>query len=96
MASLELNVPLQVPGLASSDRYLKVPSKKSKKLKKKKRSKGKDKSSDEDADAEDSSAPTHIVNVTTEMPEGATVSDNEDSRLPEDDPHRALDIDLDV
>jgi len=98
VASLELNVPLQVTGLASSDKYLKVPSKKTKKTKKKKRGKGKDKVSDEDADAdaEDSSAPTHVVSSNIEMPEGATLSDNEDSHLPENDPHRALDIDLDM
>ena len=102
VAALDLSVPLHIPGLASSDQYLKVPSRSSKKnakkLKKKKRSKhkGSDEDENEDADAEDSSAPVHVVNTVIEMPDGATISDNEDSRLPQDDPHRALDIDLDM
>jgi AP-3 complex subunit delta-1 len=100
VATLDLNVPLKIPGLISSDKYLNVPSrskKNAKKTKKKKRSKnkGSDEDANEDADAEDSSAPTHVVNTTIDMPEGATVSDNEDSHLPEDDPHRALNVDLD-
>jgi len=102
VAALDLTVPLQIPGLASSDKYLKVPStsskKSAKKLKKKKRSKRKGSDDDEqdDADAEDSSAPVHVVNTVIEMPDGAIISDNEESHLPQDDPHRALDIDLDM
>ena len=40
---------------------------------------------------------THVVNTDVgEMPEGANISDdNEPDDRPEDDPHRALDIDLD-
>lgn len=41
--------------------------------------------------------PIHVVSSLIEMPEGASVSDNEDRNQNEnDDPHRALDIDLDV
>jgi len=46
---------------------------------------------------EEDTAPLHIVNTDIgEMPEGAQVSDGEefDSR-PNDDPHKALDINLD-
>lgn len=41
----------------------------------------------------------HIVNTTIEMPEGAILSDSEDKNLSKHDfidPHRALDIDLDM
>ena len=100
VAELDLSTPLKIVGLASSDQYLKVPSRSSKKQKKKKRKRTKSKEeqeeNDADADAEDSSAPTHTVNRIIEMPEGATLSDHEESHLPEDDPHRALDIDLDM
>jgi AP-3 complex subunit delta-1 len=46
---------------------------------------------------DESVAPVHVVNTDIgEMPEGAQVSDGEepDSR-PNDDPHKALDINLD-
>jgi AP-3 complex subunit delta len=40
----------------------------------------------------------HVVNTVIEMPEGAIMSDSEDKNFDNDpnDPHRALDIDLDV
>lgn len=40
----------------------------------------------------------HIVNTKIEMPEGAIMSDSEDKnkQFDLDDPHRALDIDLDM
>lgn len=39
----------------------------------------------------------HVVNTFIDMPEGASVSDNEDKDRDDlNDPHRALDIDLDV
>merc|ERR1739838_569688 len=46
---------------------------------------------------EDLQEPQHVVNVSVgEMPEGADFSDdNEKDERPEDDPHRALDINLD-
>lgn len=49
------------------------------------------------SEEEEDTAPLHIVNTDIgEMPEGAQVSDGEelDSR-PNDDPHKALDINLD-
>ncbi|OXA50499.1 AP-3 complex subunit delta-1 isoform X2 [Folsomia candida] len=100
IAKLDLNVPLQIPTFASSDKYLdenkkkKVkPVKKAKKSKKKKKGK---KSSDEEDD-EETVETFHVVNTAIEMPEGATLSDTEESALAENDPHRALaDIDLDM
>lgn len=39
----------------------------------------------------------HAVNTFIEMPEGASLSDNDDKDKPDiNDPHRALDIDLDL
>lgn len=51
--------------------------------------------SDEDYENTDST-PSHLVNTTIEMPEGATLTDNEDQQVDVNDPHRALDIDLDM
>lgn len=101
IAQLDLNVPLQIPTFASSDKYLsehkkqkKVkPEKKSRKSKKKKKGK---KSSEEEEEEEEVQT-VHVVNTAIDMPEGATLSDPEESSLPENDPHRALaDIDLDM
>lgn len=67
-----------------------------KKDKKKKKKRKKDKVSSDDEDDEDIQA-LHVVNTDIgEMPEGAQLSDPDDfDNRPEDDPHRALDIDLD-
>jgi len=42
--------------------------------------------------------PLHIVNTTLDMPEGVTMSDSEDKdgKYDPNDPHRALDIELDM
>lgn len=42
--------------------------------------------------------PLHIVNTTLDMPEGVTLSDSEDKdgKYDPNDPHRALDIELDM
>lgn len=88
-------------GLASSNHYSSPskayetdPDKQSKKDKKKKKKRKKDKvSSDDDDDIQ----ALHVVNTDIgEMPEGAELSDPDDNdNRPQDDPHRALDIDLD-
>lgn len=98
---LDLNIPLQIPTFASSDKYLQESKqkkvKKDKLAKKKKKKKSKSKGSEEEeAEAEPEPETVHVVNSITEMPEGATLSDTEESALPLDDPHRALDIDLDM
>ncbi|KAK6617430.1 hypothetical protein RUM43_014439 [Polyplax serrata] len=90
--NIDLDIPLKIPGLTSSNKYLQV--KKEKKTKKKsKKSKSRKVSSSED----ENSGPLVIVNTGIgEMPEGAVLSDGEnDDEGPNDDPHRALDIDLD-
>ena len=96
--AIELSVPLTIPGMTSLSKYEMVDgsggSKKHRRKKTKKRSKkkGTPVSSSEDE------APTPLIVNTCagEMPDGATLSDDNDrdSRAP-DDPHRALDIDLD-
>lgn len=42
--------------------------------------------------------PIHIVNTTLDLPEGAEFTDNDDSdgKFDPDDPHRALNIELDM
>lgn len=68
----------------------KKPKKKTKKKKHKTVS-----SSDEDNDAD--LGPSLVVNQNFELPEGAKMSDDSDSgQMNPDDPHRALDIDLDL
>lgn len=100
---LELNVPLQIPTFASSDKYLqeskqkKIKKDKSGKKKKKKKNKNKESGEEEEVEPEpEPEVPVHVVNTFIEMPEGATMSDTEESALALDDPHRALDIDLDM
>lgn len=95
ISKIDLSVPLQIPGLISSDRYLESSKPRSKaKSKKVKKEKKKQK-----GDVHKSPSPEleamHVVNTAIEMPEGATASDNDDQTLSFDDPHRALDIDLD-
>lgn len=102
--TIDLGVPLQIPGLASADQYLNISRESSelgdkKKKKKKKRKKSVQNSSSDDND-EGTSAPVHVVRKNLEMPEGAEASDGDDNdvagHLAKDDPHRALaDVRLD-
>lgn len=93
VAELNLNIPLKVIGQKRSDKYLKMTSdkKKSKKKGKKKKHKS-ESSSDEYADV----GPSIEVKRDLELPEGATLSDSDSDHNRADDPHRALDIDLDL
>lgn len=94
IAELNLNVPLKVVGQKRSDKYLTMGAgekKKSKKKSKKKKRKS-ESSSDENAEG----APVIEVKRDLELPEGATLSDSDSSHDHKDDPHRALDIDLDL
>lgn len=86
-----------------SDKYLEESRKsqrKEKKAEKTKKSKKKSKKNKLELPSEsdsDEPKPIHVVNTTIEMPEGATMSDNDDGNdLDVNDPHRALDINLDV
>lgn len=96
---LDLNIALQIPRFASSDKYLresKAKKTRKERSEKKKKTKKKSKSKEEEEEVEPEPEPVHVVNTIIEMPEGATMSDTEESALPLDDPHRALDIDLDM
>ncbi|KAG8236468.1 hypothetical protein J437_LFUL015474 [Ladona fulva] len=101
VAPIELSTPLHIAGLASSDKYLNLDRKKTRKKTKKVHKKGKRSSKANGvsaSDDEDDEPPVvHAVNTDIgEMPEGVELSEGEeeDSR-PSDDPHRALDINLD-
>lgn len=85
-----------------SDKYLEDERKSSKKesaAKKSKKSKKSKKVKDHlESDSDDDDIkPMHFVNTTIEMPEGAVMSDTDDKNdLDKNDPHRALDIDLEA
>jgi AP-3 complex subunit delta-1 len=108
--SIDLKTPLSIPVVASSDSYYRMSQidnenkKLKKKMKKKLESKKskKDKKSkhhvdeDEDDDNDDEDAPVIKV-LQNEMPEGAidNSDDDEKNKRDKNDPHRALDINLD-
>ncbi|XP_036317960.1 AP-3 complex subunit delta [Rhagoletis pomonella] len=102
ISELSLDVPLQIGVMKRSDRYLvqdKTTSKEKKKHKKtKKNKKSKNKVAYSSSESEDDSKPLHIVNTTMDMPEGVALSDSEDkdSKFDPNDPHRALNIDLEI
>ncbi|CAG4922665.1 unnamed protein product [Colias eurytheme] len=101
IAEIALEVPLQIQS-KRSDKYLisRESSKKAKKEKrpsKKRKSKTERHSTESDSDAEGSESRTTrrpAVETGGELPEGAAPSDDEPAP-PHDDPHRALDLDLD-
>lgn len=99
VAEIDLSVPLKVVGQKRSDKYLNMQQSGDKKKTKKKMKKRKHKtvsSSDEEENDADT-GPSLIVNQTFELPEGAKMSDDSDGgQMNVDDPHRALDIDLDL
>lgn len=101
IAELSLEVPLQVLSMKRSDKYLedeKKPIKEKKKHKKSKKSKkSKNKVAYTTSESEDDTRPTPLVNTTLDMPEGVALSDSEDKdKFDPDDPHRALNIDLEI
>ncbi|XP_035379253.1 AP-3 complex subunit delta-1 isoform X5 [Electrophorus electricus] len=104
VVQIDLSVPLKVPGMPMSEQYLKLEEerrqkeradKKKKDKKKKKREKrGKGKRDDSGPESEEDITPAHQVDIVTEeMPENALPSDDDDKDP--NDPHKALDIDLD-
>ncbi|XP_034117200.1 AP-3 complex subunit delta isoform X1 [Drosophila albomicans] len=82
----------QAAGCSSKDAK-----KKHKKSKKSKKSKNKV-AYNSSSESETEPKPLHIVNTTLDMPEGVTLSDSEDKdgKYDPNDPHRALDIELDI
>uniref|UniRef100_A0A1Q3F930 AP-3 complex subunit delta n=1 Tax=Culex tarsalis TaxID=7177 RepID=A0A1Q3F930_CULTA len=112
IAEIALEVPLQIHSTKRSDKYLMEQQKSSsstskpqgghsKKASKKtkrhsKKSSKQQRYSESDSDSDDPK-PLHVVNTVVELPEGAILSDTEDKNADDpDDPHRALDIDLDA
>ncbi|XP_031634118.1 AP-3 complex subunit delta [Contarinia nasturtii] len=96
---IRLDVPLQITSTKRSDKYLDEQKKRSKKEKSHKKSKKNKKSKHKEisTESEEEPEPLHVVSSFIEMPEGASVSDTEDKdKNDADDPHRALDIDLDI
>ncbi|XP_061097905.1 AP-3 complex subunit delta-1 isoform X2 [Conger conger] len=103
VVQIDLSVPLKVPGMSTSDQYVKMEeerwqkdkAEKKKKEKKKKREKrGGRGRRDSGPESEEDITPAHMVDIVTEeMPENALPSDDEDKDP--NDPYRALDIDLD-
>lgn len=91
--TIDLGVPLHIPGLAASDQYFNLSqetsgrsSKNDRKKKKKKRSKKKSVTSSDEGDV----GPNLAVSTNIEMPEGANMSDGDDDVGDINDPHRAL------
>ncbi|XP_061389393.1 AP-3 complex subunit delta [Musca vetustissima] len=105
IAELSLDIPLKVGATKRSDQYLlqetanssSKDKKKHKKSKKSKKSKSKT-TYNSTSESEDDPKPMHIVNTTLDMPEGVSLSDGDDKdgKFDSDDPHRALDIELDM
>ncbi|XP_039286547.1 AP-3 complex subunit delta-1 isoform X2 [Nilaparvata lugens] len=97
VAQIELDVPLKIKGLTSSDKYLSKKSDKKNKRKKKKKKKGAlDEESSSDEGGLEMNMEVHVIGGIGEMPEGAQDSEGESSdNHDQNDPHRALDINLD-
>ncbi|XP_033636373.1 AP-3 complex subunit delta-1-like isoform X3 [Asterias rubens] len=110
VAKIDLNVPLHIPGVNKDGQlihksYRDIPAgfnvtdeyiKKSKSSKKNKKKRKKGKRGRHVSESSDDVQVAHKVDIVgEEMPEGATYSDGEDDDRAMDDPHRALDIDLD-
>ncbi|XP_012260262.2 AP-3 complex subunit delta-1 [Athalia rosae] len=102
---VELNIPvsLEIPGLANSKKHFNLhvqednSDKRQKRRSKKKLSK-KNKRSNSSEDEHESAYPTQLVNTGVgELPPGAELSDGDDYDAADmNDPHRALDMDLDM
>ncbi|XP_037938208.1 AP-3 complex subunit delta [Teleopsis dalmanni] len=102
ITELSLDIPLLIGATKRSDKYIvqdKSSTKEKKKHKKSKKSKkSKNKVSYSSSDSDEEPKPLHIVNTTLDMPEGVALSDSEDKdgKFDLDDPHRALNIELDI
>ncbi|KAL3868900.1 hypothetical protein ACJMK2_041656 [Sinanodonta woodiana] len=96
VSHIDLSVPLHVPGIVSSDKYLKMAQsaedgkKKKSKDKKKKKKKGQARESEDEEDVK----PAHEVRTVEDMPEGAELSDKDEKD--ENDPYSHLDVNLDA
>jgi AP-3 complex subunit delta-1 len=93
VAEIDLSVPLKVAGQKRSDKYLNMNASRKKMKKKNKKKKHKSESS---SDENVNEGPVVEVKRELELPEGATLSDSDSSHGHVDDPHRALNIDLEL
>merc|ERR1719354_409496 len=85
--SLDLDVPLYIPGLKSADSYFNIESSSTERKHKKKKKK---KSKKVESSSEDDDGPNVAVSRNLDMPEGASLSDQEEESLDPLDPHSAL------
>lgn len=99
VAEIDLSVPLHVPGISSSDKYMlqqlkadreKRDRREKSKKKKKKGKKGRSQVSDDDEDA----TGAHVVSTVVDAPEGMDGSDKDEDKNA-NDAYKALDINLD-
>ncbi|KAI0240347.1 AP-3 complex subunit delta-1 [Lamellibrachia satsuma] len=100
ISQIDLSVPLHVPGMSMSDKYLQLQrqqesERRRRKEKKSKKKKGKKKKGDSSSESEDGLSAAISVNTEYDIPEGANVSDDDDFKGSKDDPHRLLNINLD-
>ncbi|KAF2899689.1 hypothetical protein ILUMI_06486, partial [Ignelater luminosus] len=94
ISELDLPIQLVTTGQKRSDKYLNIEKDKKKSKKRSKKSKKNKVESSSDEAEEAASGSSLMVNKNMELPEGATLSDSESTPDNPDDPHRALDIDL--
>ncbi|KAG1673922.1 AP-3 complex subunit delta-1 [Nymphon striatum] len=100
VTEIDLSVPLYIPGkydggTVSPDTYFQNTASSTKSRKKKKKSKKNRKGHEGSVSSDEEPATLHVVNTAMgEMPEGARSTDEDDDDRNIDDPHRALDIDL--
>ncbi|PVD23927.1 hypothetical protein C0Q70_17203 [Pomacea canaliculata] len=100
VTAIDLSVPLHVPGLSSSDKYLKLERQKTEgkgrkdgkihKKGKKKRRKGKEAESEEEE-----IEPAHAVSTVLDAPEGVEISSDKEEEA-DGDPYKMLDVNLDA
>ncbi|XP_011315343.1 AP-3 complex subunit delta-1 [Fopius arisanus] len=102
IAKLDIPVSLKINSLSSKfsvdDKRLKSDKKKDKTKKKHHSKKGKRDLKESSDEEQDNDYPAHFVNTGIgELPPGAELSDNDDNNISDvNDPHRALNIDLDI
>merc|ERR1719154_398243 len=86
--SIDLDVPLYIPGIKSADSYFNLES--SSKDERKHKKKKKKKSKKVETSSEEEEGPNVAVSRHLDMPEGASLSDQEEETLDPLDPHSAL------
>lgn len=98
IAEIALDIPLKIHSTKRSDKYLQQDRKgsKSKRTSKKTSKKHKNKLSYSSSESEyDEILPVQVSTV-VEIPEGATLSDSDNDQKDDNDPHKSLNIDLDI